>query len=734
MSPSIDKLLFAFASGLNDAKERRVFLDRVCRDDPGLRMLLDELLEIQGAAEDFFEFQPEVAKAAAPGDGSQEEQEGLGAHIGRYRLIERIGAGGCGIVYLAEQLEPVRRKVALKIIRLGMNTESVIARFELERQALALMNHPNIARVLDAGATGSGRPYFVMELVDGERITEFCDANFLDIRQRLKLFVQVCQAIQHAHQKGIIHRDIKPSNILVSRHDGEPMPKVIDFGIAKAAAESAREDATFTSYDQFLGTPASMSPEQAEGSMDVDTRSDIYSLGVLLYELLTGRPPFDPNRLKGLGVDEVRRLLREDDPPPPSAALKAAEPAGLADIAGRRGTEVHRLVVQVAGDLDWIVMKAMEKDRQCRYDTASGLAMDVLRYLGDEPVLARPPSRGYRLRKLARRNKTVFAAGIIAVSGLVSGFGVSTWLFIREKGAREEQTRLHAVAEQARANEAVLRESAEFRERVAQAAVKIEYGNLEEANALLASIPNERVPPSLEAAKALQRVAQWHFEKERWNDGAERFVAVAHVIASADTSDNKRVSLSLLPAVVGVCYAGGPEDYGPLRSLLIERFGASANATVAEQILKSCLLTPMGRDELRRLEPLGAAIESAVNEEGNVIGSDPHLAAWSCFSLALLRYRMGEDSSASMWAERCLAYPRAEPAKIACGKILLAMIEQRAGREVRAGELRGEADTIMDGKFAGKVFRGGFGGGGGMWHDWITARILMDEALRDAGE
>ena len=315
--------------------------------------------------------------------------------IGPYKLVERLGEGGCGAVYLAEQEKPVRRQVAFKIIKLGMDTKSFIARFNAERQALAMMDHPNIARVLDAGATEQGRPYFVMELVRGVKITEFCDANNYDLRQRLELFIKVCQAIQHAHQKGIIHRDIKPSNVLVTLIDGVPVPKVIDFGIAKAISGEQLTDLTvFTAHEHFVGTPAYMSPEQAElNSLDVDTRSDIYSLAVLLYELLTGKTPFDQNELIHAGLDEMRRKLREQDPHRPSTKLDGMRMEELTQTALHRRAEPTRLKLLLKGDLDWIVMKALEKDRDRRYHTAIGLGMDVQHYLNNDPVVARPPSR-----------------------------------------------------------------------------------------------------------------------------------------------------------------------------------------------------------------------------------------------------------------------------------------------------------------------------------------------------
>jgi serine/threonine protein kinase/tetratricopeptide (TPR) repeat protein len=379
-----------------------------------------------------------------------------GDKISHYKLLQQIGEGGCGVVYMAEQEEPVRRRVALKVIKLGMDTKQVIARFEAERQALALMDHPNIAKVLDAGATETGRPFFVMELVRGIRITDYCDQNNLSTRDRLGLFVDVCRAIQHAHQKGVIHRDIKPSNILVTSHDGVPLPKVIDFGIAKATNNQRLTDKTlFTAFEQFIGTPAYMSPEQAEMSaLDVDTRSDIYALGVLLYELLTGRTPFDAKRLLEAGFDEIRRIIREEEPPRPSTRISTLDVSEQTTVARHQGSEPPRLIHLVAGDLDWIVMKAMEKDRTRRYETANGLAVDIARFLCDEPIVARPPSSLYRFQKLVRRNKLAVAAATAVICALILGLGIATWQFLRERQARQravaaeqEQVRLRHEAE-----------------------------------------------------------------------------------------------------------------------------------------------------------------------------------------------------------------------------------------------------------------------------------------------
>ncbi|MGA2871152.1 MAG: serine/threonine-protein kinase, partial [Verrucomicrobiota bacterium] len=374
-------------------EQRAAYLKEACAGDDALRQRVEDLLRAHEMAGTFMGSMAVVSKSETTPIKPLEQ---LGERIGRYKLLQQIGEGGCGVVYMAEQEEPVRRRVALKVIKLGMDTKSVIARFEAERQALALMDHPNIAKVLDAGATDNGRPYFVMELVRGIKITEFCDKNNLPTHKRLNLFIQVCQAIQHAHQKGIIHRDIKPSNILVTMNDGVPLPQVIDFGIAKATQQRLTDKTLFTAFEQFIGTPAYMSPEQAEmNAQGVDTRSDIYSLGVLLYELLTGKTPFAQEELLQAGMNEIRRIIREEEPMKPSTKLSTMLEGELTVTANHRLTEPPKLIHAVRGDLDWIVMKALEKDRDRRYETATGFARDVERHLADQPVTACPPGNFY---------------------------------------------------------------------------------------------------------------------------------------------------------------------------------------------------------------------------------------------------------------------------------------------------------------------------------------------------
>ena len=368
-------------------------------------------------------------------DRGHPASERPGTRIGPYKLLEKIGEGGMGVVYMAEQQEPVARRVALKIIKPGMDTQQVIARFEAERQALALMDHPNIAKVFDAGTTDSGRPYFVMELVNGIPVTQFCDQQHLTARERLELFIPICQAVQHAHQKGIIHRDIKPSNILIALYDGRPVPKVIDFGVAKAISQKLTEKTMFTGLGQIVGTLEYMSPEQAQpNQLDIDTRSDVYSLGVVLYELLTGDTPFDKRRLRSSAWDEMLRIIREEEPPKPSTKLSSSEI--LASVAANRKIDPAKLSALVRGELDWIVMKALEKDRTRRYETASGLAADVQHYLNDEAVVACPPSTAYRFKKFARRNKAaLLVAGLILFFCMLLGSGIG-WTF-RDRVARQ---------------------------------------------------------------------------------------------------------------------------------------------------------------------------------------------------------------------------------------------------------------------------------------------------------
>jgi serine/threonine protein kinase len=430
-----EKKIFRAALQLKDQAERRAYIDEACAVDPALKARIKALLRAHESKGDFLDGL--IVRPATTLDVSPLTAE-PGEVIGRYKLLEKIGEGGFGVVYMAEQAEPISRRVALKIIKLGMDTKEVIARFEAERQALAMMEHPNIAKVLDAGATDTGRPYFVMELVKGIPLTEYCDSNSLDTHQRLALFIDVCKAVQHAHQKGIIHRDLKPSNVMITLHDGKPVPKVIDFGIAKATGQRLTEKTLFTRFAQMVGTPAYMSPEQAEYSgLDIDTRSDIYSLGVLLYELLTGVTPFDAETLRNAGHAEMTRIIREEDPPRPSTRLT--------QLQVQQSGQIENPKSKISNDLDWIVMKTLEKDRARRYETAHALVEDIERHLRNEPISAAPPGTVYRIQKFLRRHR-VQVVTCSAVVLMVLGLLLAGSAYLRFRTERMRSDHLRSIA------------------------------------------------------------------------------------------------------------------------------------------------------------------------------------------------------------------------------------------------------------------------------------------------
>lgn len=622
--------------------ERAAFLEGKCRSDPGLRARIEMMLEGHLDAKNFLETVPDrvapVRKTASPETGSLEQ---VGSHIGPYKVLQKLGEGGCGFVYLAEQNQPVRRRVALKVIKLGMDTRSVIARFEAERQALALMDHPNIAKVFDAGTTETGRPYFVMELVRGIRISEYCDQNNLPTDQRLSLFIQVCHAIQHAHQKGIIHRDIKPSNILITLHDGVPVPKVIDFGIAKATCDQRLTDKTiFTAFEQFIGTPAYMSPEQAEMSgLDIDTRSDIYSLGVLLYELLTGSTPFNARELMASGLDAMRKTIREKEAVRPSTKLATLQGQELATTAQRRSAEASKLVHQLKGDLDWIIMKCLEKDRTRRYETANGLAADLKRHMINEPVIARPPSTAYRFQKAFRRNKLVFIAATAVAAALVAGIAVSAWLATVAMRARNEaqnnlqkvvvaegrvkQERDHAIAAAGTLRNQV------YVGDIGLAHKAIEEGNLGRARALLG---NHR-PGSGEADL---RGFEWRFLKSRLKGEYQADLGLysgflSNVALSPDgqfvaltRSDPQRLEVIHLPSgtvakSIAIEQQVEPLIYSPSGNFLM---GASS-----DKVIRWDTRTWEARDAVELTFPLVFSHRTA--EEIFVACHGDHLQVWS---------------------------------------------------------------------------------------------------------
>jgi serine/threonine protein kinase len=735
---SREEELFDAARKLDDPAQREGYLERVCDGDPNLRQRVETLLSVRSHAEDLFaecisalrtsaDHAESSAAARDLARGCEEEQPG--ARLGHYKIVQKIGEGGCGAVYMAEQEKPMRRLVALKVIKLGMDTRAVIARFDAERQALAMMDHPNIAKVLDAGATHTGRPYFVMELVRGTRITDYCDQNQLDTRHRLQLFIQICHAIQHAHQKGIIHRDIKPSNIIVTLHDGLPVPKVIDFGIAKATEVPLTDKTPVTIQNQFIGTPAYMSPEQAgTGGLDIDTRSDIYSLGVLLYELLTGKTPFDPKTLIESGVDEMRRTLREEEPPRPSTLLTVLAGSDLTKAALRRHVEAPRLIALIRGDLDWIVMKALEKERARRYETANGLAMDIQRHLSNEPVMARPPSRIYRLQKLVRRNKVVFVAAAAVSAALIAGLGASTWLFLKERDALQravaaelQQTRLTQEAERARANEAELRRQAEARERITQAAVLVSQGRFDEADKLASQAPPTE--PSVEGSALLRSLSEWHALQGRWAQAADRFGSLLQVnqLVGWDVS-----TLDFLGCGVCLAQSGAADRYDRFRQAALSRFISITNPVAAERIVKISLLESPSKDAVESLAPLARVAESSFATTASHDTEADFRAAWGSVSLALWEYRRGHYAQSIEWAKNCLACPESNAPRAAAAHVELALAlfktshKEEALRELNQGRQSIE-DKFNEGLESGSAAQG-------FWFDWVFARILLREA------
>ena len=728
----IEEVLFEALMDLGDPQARAAFLDQTCRGNPALRARLEALAAMRDEAEKFFDTRPvseppvfetfHEASAAPEADFT----EGIGTKIGRYRLLERLGEGGCGVVYLAEQVEPVRRRVALKIIRVGMNTDAIIGRFESERQALAVMDHPNIARVLDAGATANGRPFFVMEMVEGLRITEFCDRNRLDLTGRLKLFIPVCMAIQHAHQKGIIHCDIKPSNVMVSMHDGAAVPTVIDFGIAKAT-EGGHPDILTSAASPLIGTPAYMSPEQVDGNgLDVDTRSDIYSLGALLYELLTGKPPCDLAAAHGKAdAETIRRVLRETPPVRPSKRVAQCPAAERDQLATLRRAESSRLPRLLRGDLDAIVMKAMENDRQRRYGTASELAADVSRHLTSEPVLARGRAGGgYLLGKLIRRNKVAFAGGAIAFLALTAGFGTSTWLLFREARARQEQERLRADAETARSNESTLRRKAQAGEKVAQAAVLINQGKVKEADEVLSKILMEDVPSSLESANTFRVAGEWLLADGRKQDASLRFSAVAQAAARVDKSNNEAVTIHFVAAAAAVADAGDLPHYEELRHMAAERFSIVSHPIVSDEVVKTCLICPATAEMLARIDPLVKSMEAHLPWDHEDQPGES-MEAWQILSLTLASYRKGDFSSAESWARRCLRHPNVVESRNSAARAVLAMALRRNGHPEDA---RGELETARRQVEANANSPFQLWTDQGHWFDWMIARVLVREA------
>jgi hypothetical protein len=590
-----------------------------------------------------------------------------------------------------------------------MDTRSVIARFEAERQALAMMDHPNIAKVLDAGTTDTGRPYFVMELVRGIKITDYCDQNNLSTGQRLELFVQVCHAVQHAHQKAIIHRDLKPSNILVTLHDGVPVPKIIDFGIAKATEGRLTDLTVYTELHQFIGTPAYMSPEQAEMSgLDIDTRSDIYSLGVLLYELLTGKTPFDPKELARLGLDQMRRTIREQEPERPSTRLSTLLDADLTNTAKRRSAEPPRLIHLIRGDLDWIVMKALEKDRTRRFETANDLAMDVRRFLNNDPIEARPPSTLYRFQKLVRRNKTVFAAVAAVAAALILGLGVSIFLFIKEKqayrravAAELQESRLRQQAEASAEHEKRMRE---IGNKLTTAGELIAQDQADKAEALMKEVTP--VPQSHVIYNGLGYLRVLHGE---WLSAIANY---SNSIAVEPT--NHIASHCLAPLFL---QAGQPAAYDEHRARMLRQFAPTRDPDVAARTAEDCLILPPTAAELTTI---GELVDTA-------LAAGPAHASWHFFEFVkgLAEYRVGHFATAVEWLQKALTQPDNGVHALAA-QAVLAMAQHQLGQAENARATLAEAVQRLQATAPKLPVPTG--------NDQMTAQLLVEQAQALIGQ
>lgn len=717
--PSSEQSVFFEALEIESEPARQEYLNRACGNDAALRTAVEALFAAH------HRLKPIGADSAGPrqrGDGTESISERPGTVIGPYKLIEQIGTGGFGIVFLAEQQEPVRRKVALKIIKPGMDTRQVIARFEAERQALALMDHPHIARVLDGGETGTGRPYFVMELIRGVPITEYCDRHQLNLPARLKLFMDVCRAVGHAHQKGIIHRDIKPANVLVTLIDGAPVAKVIDFGVAKATGQQLTDKTLHTGFRQMIGSPLYMSPEQAEMSgQDIDTRADLYALGVLLYELLTGATPFDRERLTSLGFDEICRIIREEDPPKPSTRISTLGQA-ISTVSMNRGTDPRQLAPLLRGDLDWIVMKCLEKDRTRRYETANNLCRDVERFLNDEPIEARPPSMTYRVRKFLRRHTFPLTMVFLLVMAIGLGGAISIWQALRAASANEAevQAKLTLSDTQQRAAE----------ERANTMARELEL--LNKANSLIESgrfhaqfgewVKSESSPNWTKADSDFTKAVELRPNHSHvWSARGDFYVrlglwdmAAADLKKAVELREPESATAWYFHALLCL-YVGDTAAYQSACRRMAARFSDSDNGLSLDETARTCLLTPDPVvDRAKLLQLAERALE---------VGKTP----WRITNLGTAHLRLGQNDKAMQRVlESQAADGKWDPV---WNNSILAMAFHRLG-ETQLARKSLDAATKAHDQHVNAIVRGAPGGLAGGWWNILQSTLHYREARK----
>ena len=712
LEPGIEVALFDAASRIEDATARRIFIEWVFRDSPEEAQRMNSVLGAEDAAESWFEraagslagLATEIATMGSLGtEGAPLESAEIDdlSHsvAGRYTIHQSIGGGSGGQVFLAEQIQPVRRWVAIKLLRSGLEAPVFLAAFQREQQILAAMNHPNIAAILDAGTTFSGRPFLVMEFVEGMRITDYCEAHRLSIRQRLDLFLQVCSGIQHAHQKGIIHRDIKPSNVLITHANSRPLPKVIDFGIA-CVGEGVGEAA------EISGTPAYMSPEQATTGGGADTLADVFGLGVVLYELLAGPPPWAPRRLERIAL--------------PVSARFASLPVPLrAAFAGARRLTPRDLGLRLRGDLDAIVAKAIALERRQRYDTVDNLASDILRHLGRFPVIARPPSARYSASCFLARNRPACLAGVAVLLSMIVGTAISVRYSFSERRARGE-------AEQARAKTAELLTQSSARENITQAAILLEQNRVEEADALLKRTPLSAIDPSKEAAYVFRFLGERSAMLGRWREAAECFNRLM-IVNRRESGVSIARNNDLLYAAPAMLEAGDTAAYEALRANILERFTSTNDPVAAEHMVKSCLLTAPPRQALKQLE---AMVETfRVKYKGSVPQGSTTYREWFALATVMFDLRAGRHQSAHDDASRALGWVKM-PSCRASILLIRGLAGNALGQNDAARRDLAEASKLIQ-KGSLRVIvedSGAYDLSEGSWYAWAVARILQREA------